>query len=249
MWTISLKALAVAAVFAVSMGACSGTDPYLGMDAEALFRMAENESAEGEYGNAIDVLERLRVSFGDWPRIADARLRLADAHLEAGAYLTARSEYQRWSERYVSHPLSVSAAMGQCRSLAGLVPNAQRDPGYTSEAITMCGNVAVDYPGTPEAEEAREVRIRLRLTMAEKDYLNADHYFRRKQFDPAIKYFQFVVDDYPDTDLAPLALLGIYESNKEIGYEDLADSARRQLIIEYPDSEEAAQVRAIGTES
>ena len=113
----------------------------------------------------------------------------------------------------------------------------------------MCGNVAVDYPGTPEAEEAREVRIRLRLTMAEKDYLNADHYFRRKQFDPAIKYFQFVVDDYPDTDLAPLALLGIYESNKEIGYEDLADSARRQLIIEYPDSEEAAQVRAIGTQS
>lgn len=229
--------------------ACGGGDPYQGLTADDLYRIAENELAEGSAGNAVEALERLHVSFGDWPRLPEAGLLLARAHYENDDYLTARSEYRRFLDRFASNPLAPEASLGECRSLAALAPHPQRDQGYTEEAITVCGNVVVDYAGTPQAESADSLRATLRHTMAEKEYLNADHYFRRRQYDSAIIYFQFVVDLYPDTDLAARALLGLYRSNAAIGYQDLADAARDQLLQDYSDSPEAAEVRGSASSS
>ena len=62
-------------------------------------------------------------------------------------------------------------------------------------------------------------------------------------WDPAIKYFDFVANLYPETSFAPRALLGLYYSQQAIGYDDLADEARERLLNQYPDSEAAAVVR------
>lgn len=235
------------ATLAFSLAACGGGDPYQGLDADALYRMAENELAEGDAENAVDVLQRLHTSFGDWARIPEAGLLLARAHYEDEDYLTARSEYRRFLDRFASHAGAPEAAFGECRSLAALAPHPQRDQGYTEEAITVCGNVTVDYAGTPQAGEAQTLRAGLRHTMAEKEYLNGDHYFRRRQYDSAIIYYQFVVDLFPETELAPRALLGLYRSNQAIGYNDLAENARTQLLEEYPDSPEALELRSDGS--
>jgi len=229
------------------LAACGGGDPYQGLDADALYRIAENEMAEGDAENAVEVLERLHLSFGDWPRIPDAGMLLALAHFEDGDFLTARSEYRRFLDRFAENPRAPEAAVGECRSLAALVPHPQRDQGYTEEAITVCGAVVADYAGTPAAEEAQLLRSTLRFTMAEKEYLNGNHYFRRRQYDSAIIYWQFVVDLYPDTEFAPRALLGLFRANEAIGYADLAAEARTRLLDEYPDSPEAVELRTTGT--
>jgi outer membrane protein assembly factor BamD (BamD/ComL family) len=83
--------------------------------------------------------------------------------------------------------------------------------------------------------------------MAEKEFLNGEHYFRRRQYDSAIIYYQFVVDLYPETEFAPQALLGLYRANEAIGYSDLAVEARDRLLEEYPDSNEAAELRTDGS--
>lgn len=243
------RSLALSALIAVLLVGCGGGDRYQGMDAETLFRLAETEFEQEDWQDAIDALERLRLNFPDWTRIAEARMLLADAHFRDEEYLTARSEYQRFRERFIQHPLAVVAALGECRSLAALSPHPQRDQTHTREAITVCGNVTVDYQGTPQAAEARAIREELRYTLAEKEYLTASHYFRRRQWDPAIKYYEFVVNLYPETEFAPQALLGLYRANLRIGYDDLAEEARERLLREYPDSPAAAELRADGAES
>ena len=125
---------------------------------------------------------------------------------------------------------------------ATLAPEPQRDQGYTVDAVTNCRNVAIDYAGTPQSAQAAEITDDLRLTMAEKEYLNAGFYFRREMYGSAIIYYDFVVDLYAGTEFAPWALLGIYLSNQEIGYEDEANEARDRLLREYPGSEAAAQI-------
>ncbi|MDF2697774.1 MAG: outer membrane protein assembly factor BamD [Labilithrix sp.] len=231
------------------LAACGGGDPYQGMDAETLYRMAEVEMSEGDAENAVEVLERLHLSYGDWPRIPDASILLAQAHFENDDYLTARSEYRRFLDRFAAHPRAPEAAVGECRSLARLVPHPQRDQGYTEEAINVCGNVVVDYAGTPQAEEAGQLRADLRHTMAEKEYMNGNHYFRRRQYDSSIIYYQFVVDLYPETEFAPRALLGLFRANEAIGYSDLASEARDQLLLDYPSSPEAEELRTAGDAS
>ncbi|HET9949727.1 MAG TPA: outer membrane protein assembly factor BamD [Longimicrobiales bacterium] len=238
-----LAGRSLAAALALVLAACSASDPYQGMDAEQLFRIAEIEMADEDWDDAIQALERLQISFGDWSRIADARLMLADAYFRNGDYLTARSEYQRFRDRFVAHPRAPEAGLGECRSLAQLTPDPERDQTYTQEAIVVCGNVSIDYAGTAEADSARAIRQELRETMAEKEFLNAEHYMRRELYDPAIIYYQFVLDNYGDTEFAPRALLGLYRANEAIGYDDLAEQARQRLLSEYPESEAAAELR------
>jgi outer membrane protein assembly factor BamD len=217
------------------------------MDAPAMFRMAEGEMAEGELDNAIRTLDRLLLAYGDWERVPEARLMLGNAYAAKEEYLTAATEYRRFLDRYPGHPGAADAALGRCRSYAALSPQPERDQTYTQDALRECSNAALDFAGTPQAEEATEIAREMRTKLAEKDYLNGEFYFRRDLHDSAIMYFEFVIQRYPDTEYAPLALLGIYEANMEIGYEDLAAEARDRLLAEYPDSPAADEVRANGS--
>jgi outer membrane protein assembly factor BamD len=234
-------------ILAAMLAGCGGGNRYQNMDAEGLFQAAQNELAQGDEDNALLALDRLVAVYPNWGRIPEARLLQAQAYYAKGEYLTARSEYQRFRDRYVGNPHAADAALGECQSLAALSPIPQRDQSSTEEAITICANVAVDFSGTPQAAQALELRAKLHHTMAEKDFLNAEHYYRRKQYDPAIIYFQYVVDNYGDTEYAPRALLGIYRSNLAIGYDDLADDAKTKLVTDYPDSPEAAEVQNTGS--
>lgn len=237
-------------VGALAVAGCGGgASPYQGMQPEELFRLAQLEIEEGDHDNAIQVLDRLLIAHGDWPRIPEARLLLGDVHFAKEEYLTARAEYQRFLDRYAGHPSSPDAALGICRSLAELSPVAERDQSYTQEAITNCRNVVVDYAGLPQATEAAEISNTLRLTLAEKEYKTGEFYAKRNLHDSAIIYYERVADLYPETPWAPRALLGVYQANMEIGYEDLAEEARERLLDRYPDSASAAVIRGAGTEA
>jgi outer membrane protein assembly factor BamD len=238
----ALHALALATV--TTLAACGGgASRYQGVEAAQLYQIATTEFEEGDHDNAIEALDRLLAVHGDWERIPEARLMLGDVYFDRGDYLTARAEYGRFLDRYAGHPMSADAALGICKSLAELAPKPQRDQVYTQEAMSSCRNVVVDFAGREQAAEAAMISNRLRLTLAEKDYMNADFYFRRRMYDSAIKYYEFVVNLYPESEFAPQALLGLYLSNQAIGYDDLAEEARERLLLEYPDSEAAAEVR------
>ena len=112
---ISLSALTL-----LALAACGGpSNLYQGMDADALYRMAATEYAEGEYGNAVDALDRLLLSYADWDRVPDARMLLSHAHYGDGDYLTARSEYVRFLDRYSGQEDAVIAALGGILSEVG----------------------------------------------------------------------------------------------------------------------------------
>lgn len=229
------------------LAACGGpSNRYQGMDAPALFAMAQQEANEGEHDNAIRTLDRLLLAYGDWSGVADARLLLADMYTAKNEHLTAAAEYRRFLDRFPGHPRAAEAALGRCQAFAELAPRAERDQSYTQQALVECGNTAADFDGLPEAAEAARLAAEMRETLAEKDYLNGRFYLRRNLHDSAIKYFEFVLERYPDTEYAPQALLGIYRANMAIGYEDLAQEARERLLARYPDSEAAAEIGPSG---
>jgi outer membrane protein assembly factor BamD len=237
-------------VLTLAFAACGGSgNPYQGLDADALYQTATQEYSEGEYQNAVRALDRLLLSFGDWDRVPEARLLLAHAHFGSMDYLTARAEYVRYLDRYAGVEGAPIAALGVCRSLASLSPDMPRDQTFTNDAIVVCRNVVIDYSGTQQSAEAAQLANAMRVKLAEKEYMTADFYFRRELYDSAIKYYEFVVNLYTETEFAPRALLGVYHSNVAIGYEDLAEDARTLLLSRYPDSDAAASIRVDGAGS
>ena len=242
-----MRRFTVLALLALPLeGACRSTNLYQGMDATQLLALGRQKYESRDWDDAIRALDRLVFSFADAPEVAEARLLMARSYSGKGDHLTARSEFQRFLDRFPGHPEAPAAALGICSSLVELSPAPQRDQVYTNEALMLCRNVVVDYAGTPQAEEAARLAEEMRLKLAEKDYLNAEFYFRRKLYDSAIIYYEIVVEFFGDTEWAPRALLGIYRSNKAIGYEDLADEAKERLLSQYPDSPAAEEVRVDG---
>jgi outer membrane protein assembly factor BamD len=228
------------------LGACKSSNPYQGLEAPQLLALGRQKFESRDWDAAVRALDRLIMTYGDATEVAEARLLMARSYAGKGDHLTARSEFQRFLDRFPGHAEAPSAALGICSSLVALSPTPERDQSYTNEALTLCANVGVDYAGTPQAVEAGRLAGEMRLKLAAKEFLNADFYFRRKLYDSAIKYYEFVVQLYGDTEWAPKALAGIYHSNKAIGYDDLADEAKKSLLEKYPDSPAAAAFRVNG---
>lgn len=243
----SVRPLLLAAVLALALSACGGNqNRYQGLSPDELLRIAQTEHGEGDLDNAILALDRILLNHGDWENVPETRLMLGDLYFEKEEYLTARSEYNRFLDRYPGHARAPDAALGVCRSLAQLAPVPQRDQTYTQQAITACRNVVIDFAGMDQSSEAARISNELRHTLAEKEYLNAQFYERRELWDAAIKYYEFVINLYPESELVPAALLGVYRANTAIGYDDLAQEARERLLTEFPDSQAAEEIRTNG---
>ena len=246
---ISARAFPLALLSVLALGACGGGPRYQGTPPDQLFEIAQTEYREGEHDNAIQALDRILLQHGDWENVPETRLLLGHVYFAKEEYLTARSEYNRFLDRYPGHPDAPDAALGICRSLAQLAPVPQRDQTYTEQAIQACRNVVIDFAGMEQASEAARISNELRQTLAEKEYLNGQFYERRELYDAAIKYYEFVINLYPESELVPAALLGVYRSNTAIGYDDLAQEARERLLEEFPDSQAAQELRTNGQQA
>lgn len=229
----------------LALSACGGGIPYQGMTADEIYNLGLEAFRNEDWNDAIDALERAVLTPG-LAQAPQARLYLGHANFEKERFIQAAAEYQRVLDRYGGDTVAVHAALGVCRSNAGLAMVPQRDQTFTRQARTACTQVARDYAGTLLALEAAEIRTEMHNRLAESDYLVGIHYFRRQGFDSANAYFQAVIDDYPDSKWAPWAMLKMIEAFDRIGYDSDATDLRVRLIREYPDSEPARVVSEEG---
>ena len=234
-----------ALVAALAIGACRSAPPYEGMDAQEIYAHALQAYENEDWKEASRAFERLLITYPSFPQRIEARLYLAHAYFGQRQYITAESEYRRMLTTAPAHELSAAASLGICRSFAGLSPKPERDQTDTQSAVRACEATTTDYAGTPEAAQARAVRLDMLEKLAEKDYRRGEFYYRRNLIDSAILYYQIVADEYPETTWAPEALLRIVEANTRIGYDVEANRARDQLLNNYPDSP-AAQALSNG---
>ncbi len=225
------------------VGACSSVPRWQGLTSIQLWEMAQEEFAAGEYGDAVQTLDRLIRGSPGFEQAAEAQLLLARAYYLDGKYILAQSEFTRFIDRYPTHPEAPTAALGTCRANEQLSPISQRDQTFTKQAIQICSNVMADWQGTPQADSAGVIVQAMEEKLARKHYDTGAYYLRLGVPTAAILYWDEVVELYPDTPWAPTALRGIIDAYTRLGYDDEVEEAQRRLLAEYPDSPEAESVR------
>lgn len=230
----------------VGLASCTSTPEYVGMSQEEGFAYAQRKYEAGDYKDAVEALEQIAASFPDFERMPEVRLLMADAFFHDGDHLTAVSEYTRVLDRYVNTPQGPPAALGICKAYVQMSPIPQRDQTFTEQALTACENTARDYAGTNEGNEAQTLATDMFQRLAERDFQVGESYFRLKFYDSARIYYEDVVSEYPTTPAAPKSLARLVELFTIIEYDDLADENRQRLLIEYPDSPSALQLKENG---
>ena len=201
------------------------------------------------YGRAVELLGQFVPSAAGDPRLKGALMALARAQLERRDYVSATAQFLRVATEFPRDPEAAEARFGLCDAYKRLSPRPQLDQEYTTAAITYCESYASIYPGTPQAEQARQWVADMRGKLAEKGYENGFFYFRRGLYDAAVVYFNDVVAQYPETRWAPAALLRLTEAYDRMGYREEHASTRQRLLREYPQSPEARNLAAAPADS
>lgn len=235
---------AILLLLAFSAGACTSVPRWQGLTSAQLWEMGQSEFEAGEYGDAVETLERLILGSPGFDRAAEAQMLLARAYFLDDKFILAQSEYTRFLDRYPGDPQAPGAALGMCRANRELSPIAQRDQTFTEQALQICRNVATDWQGTAQADSAAMVAREMEVKLAMKQYDTGAYYLRLGVPTAAVLYWEEVVELYPETPWAPAALIGIIDAYTELGYDDEVDAARNRLLAAYPDSPEAQEIGA-----
>ena len=210
---------------------------------DALYEQAHAALQRHDWSDAIELFERFVIQFPTHGRVAEARYRLGEAYFGKKEYITAATEFSRLANDFPAGPYADDARFKVCESYERLSPPAVLDQQYTRAAVDHCQSLLTYYPTSEFAARAREVITQLRSKLADKEYRTGEYYKKLKAYDSAIIYFESAIRTYPDTPVAPRALLRLYETYQLLGYKEEADAAKDRLLKEYPSSPEAKQVQ------
>jgi len=216
------------------------------MDADQLFEMGAAKYLEEDWNESVDIFERVITLDPTFDRLVEARMYLAQAYYNRGDYITAVSEFNRIMDRHPGHTLAPEASLGMCKSYVAQAPHVQRDQTYTAQAWTACQNTVSDFRGHPVAEEATVLREQMFERLAEKAYAIGDFYLRRKVYQPAILYFNDLLDQFPNSEWVDDALLGLYKAYVASAWDREAEEIRTRILRDFPDSEAAREIGSGG---
>jgi outer membrane protein assembly factor BamD len=209
------------------------------MDADQLLQYALDRLDAHKWDDASRALDQFIFQYPTHERYQEARYRLGEAHFGKGEYLIAASEFSRLASDFPAGQWAQRARFEVCDSYYRLSPRPQLDQEYTHTAFDQCRSVLASYPGGEYADTVRTMLTELQNKLATKELETGKHYFKRGAYDSAILYYEKVLAGYPSSPAAPKALLGLYRSYEEIGWEEEARQTRERLLRDFPESAEA----------
>lgn len=234
--------LGVALLLALGLGACSARGPQLyQLSADPLYELAVEKFEARKWSDAIRALDQFTGRFPGDPRNEEARFKLGLAHFEKKEFITAAAEMVRLASDYPRGRYAAEARYKSCEAYYRLSPKPQLDQEYTHAAIDHCESLIVTFPNSEFAPKAEELITELTEKLAEKAFLNADYYYKRKAYDSAILYYEALLREYPQTGSAPKALLRLVQIYERLRYAEELEAAKDLLLTNYPDSKEARE--------
>jgi outer membrane protein assembly factor BamD len=194
-------------LLAVFLLGCSSSEITHALSVEERFAAAKKLFDDGDYLQAVDGFTVITLQYQGSAFAADAQYYLGECRFERGEFLLASFEYSVVKRNYPASPRVADAQYKTALAYYNLAPKASLDQQYTKRAIDEFQSFLEYYPAHEKAVEA-DARIKeLTGRLAKKAYENAIQYVKMGYFRASIFYFDDVIENYHDTEFAPLAIV------------------------------------------
>jgi outer membrane protein assembly factor BamD len=231
--------LAAALLAAPALSGCAVFKTPPPVTPESAYQRGMEAYRAKRWGRAATLLQTwVDGSAGD-PRLPEVLYALGQARLNTHEYILASSTMLRIVTEFPSNPLQADARFRVCQAFHSLSPRSQLDQENTRTALLYCSSYAEYYPATAQADTAKQWVAFMREKLARKEYDAGAWYARRGFLDAAVIYYQRAASEYPDTPVAPSALVRLAETYDRLGYKEEAEEARTRLRRDFPQSPEA----------
>ena len=222
-----------------------GGDEDVNATEQMLYRNAQRSLRAGNYERAITALERLEARFPFGRYAEQAQLELVYARYQSSDHDTARLAADRFIRLHPQHSnidyayyLKGLAAFNKNRGLLDRVfasDVSKRDMTSAQEAYADFAELLRRHPHSDYASDAMQRMIYLRNMLAASEIHVADYYMRRGAYVAAANRARFVLENYPQAEPIPEALILLVEAQYKLELPTAANDTLRVLAVNYPD--------------
>ena len=171
-----------------------------------MYEDANKDIENDRYLIALDKLRIVKTKFSYSNYGALAQLRIGDVYFLQESYTEAASAYETFGELYPKNEKAPYALFRAGESYYMDIPSTiERDMKSAESAISTFTNYLKKYPNGENVEKAKNLKHKAYDKLAEKELDIAQFYIRRKKADAAKARLQKILDQYPDSDVAPKA--------------------------------------------
>ena len=215
-------------------------------DAEKILAKANEYYDTEEWIRAQTLYELVVAPYRGRPEAEEIGMRLAYTYYNTQQYVLASYYFKNFAQTYGASPRREEADFISAYSNYQLSPTFRLDQSYTLKAIEGLETFANQYPDSERLEESNRLIDEMRAKLEQKDFESATLYYELQQYQSAVRTFENLLKDYPDTDRAQeiryrvvraayqLANNSFIERQSE-RYEEVLPRARL-FLRRYPDS-------------
>ena len=158
--------------------------------------------AQEEFNNLV--IRGTHTELGD-----DSQFYLAESYFLNKEYLLAIAEYDRLIRRMGFSPYVEKSRWRVCQSYVKESPKYYKDQTNTQKALSKLQEFIDDYPNSEYKDEANNQISELRNKLAYKEYATGVLYIKMEEYQSAIMSFEFLIDNYYDTEVLEKGHVGI----------------------------------------
>jgi outer membrane assembly lipoprotein YfiO len=206
---------------------------------EALYEAALRELQARRWGNAVAGLEKLVADLS--PRdtlLPRVHWHLGKAHQGREEWLLAAQSFGRLADGFPDDSLADDALIEAAHSYRRLWRKPELDSQYGEMALATYRQFLGIFPNSSLAAQATRGIAELEEWFARKNYLTGRWYVRHKAPDPAILYFRYIRENYPNSTSAREAGLRLVEVYNSIRWTEDAAQICAELRTQYANDRE-----------
>lgn len=220
---------------AVGVGGCGGPQKTGNMTAGELYKLAKEKYDKKKFYRAIELFQSLVYSHAGDPVVDTAQYYLGMSYFGNDEYQLAAAEFNRL---LINYPASAFIEHAQFMRAVATFESAPRHFGLDQTelvpALQHLQDFITDHPESPYVADAKALLLKGRTRNARKMYEAAVVYFRTESYQAGNIYFQKVVDDYLDTEYAPLSLFMIADGEYRLKHFDVARDKFEGFVRVFP---------------
>lgn len=215
--------------------------------AEQLYAIAKQSMDKKNWLTAVDQLRELEAKYPYGRHAEQALLDTIYAHYRNEDTGLAVAAADRFIKLHPTHEavdyayyLKGLANYRENDSLFGRLTGqddlSDRDASLTREALNAFNDVHTLFPNSRYAAEARARAHHLRNRLAQHELTVAAYYFSRGAYVAVVNRAKGVIEEYAATSAVEDALALLVFAYQQMGLDDLSDSGRRVLMLNFPRS-------------
>jgi outer membrane protein assembly factor BamD len=227
--------------------------PDFATSAKENFDLGVQAMKDENWQEASQYFEHVRTKYPYSSFAAESELRLADTLFSQGHYTDAIDAYKNFIKFRPGHTgvdwASFRIGESHYKAIPSdfflFPPSTQKDQTQVRAARDSLKDFLLSYPGSTYEKQARELLVDVMKRLAEHEDAVGTFYARRDEWPGVALRYEYLLANYPDSELVPHAAEQIVQAYKHMGEASKARASLEKFLKDHPGHPQAARIQAV----